>query len=143
MSDQAPPPIPFADTPPTQQKVTWAAVGTLILGLLAIAPEAAQHLLPFVPDAERPRILAGAALCGVLAGQLLNRKATSNLAGMTLGVAAREEAQIQREAQKAVGFTGSGSEVSPVDPSTHLGPWPGPLADVPLPPDHPARGGGR
>jgi hypothetical protein len=99
MSDQNTAP-PITDTPPSQQKVSWAAAVSFGLGLLAIAPEAAQHLLPFVAEKDRPRVLAFAALCSLLAGQLLNRKATSNLAGYTLPLAPRM-AQAERKAVAA------------------------------------------
>lgn len=84
MSDLQSTTPPTKDTPPAAWKVSWAAILTAIPGFLALAPEIAQYVLPFVPEKDRPRVLAMAALIGGVTGLLLNRKATSNLAGFTL-----------------------------------------------------------
>lgn len=87
MSETGTPPITQpVDTHPTRWQVTWATVLAAIPGFLALAPELAQHTLPFIPDEYRQRVLAGASLCAIIAGQLLNRKATFNLANTTLPV---------------------------------------------------------
>jgi hypothetical protein len=78
--------IPKADTHPSKWQVAWAAATAIALQVLAEAPQITQYLLPFVPPGKREKLLSAGALAAVVAGILLNRKATSNLAGFTLPV---------------------------------------------------------
>ncbi len=77
-------PAASADSPVHQRKVTWAAVVSAALGFLALAPDLAHTLLPFIPDPYRERVLAGAAGAAMIAGTLLGRTATANLANTVL-----------------------------------------------------------